>query len=222
MPVPAWVPIVAALAGGGAAGACITALVTSFRNRVQPVAYRLQARELFSNASQNGALDIKVSVSEAGIRHEFDNLYELDIEIINTGNVDRPTFDFGLTLPAKQQAVLVEGRTTDRHHRFTSLPTLSPENVSRELDIQVNPFNRGDRYGVVLYINRDDDNTLIGGIDISSPQSVIFKPIPVPSELVLEYLRVLSFIPGNKGIHELITNVVGDRASRDIVRRARR
>ena len=222
MPVPAWVPIVAALAGGGAAGACITALVTSFRNRVQPVAYRLQARELFSNALQNGALDIKVSVSEAGRRHEFDNLYELDIEIINTGNVDWPTFDFGLTLPAKQQAVLVEGRMTDRHHRFTSLPTLSPENVSRELDIQVNPFNRGDRYGVVLYINRDDDNTLIGGIDISSPQSVIFKPIPVPSELVLEYLRVLSFIPGNQGIHELIAHVIGDRASRDIVRRARR
>lgn len=221
MTVPEWVPIVAALIGGGAAGACITAIVTSFRNRVQPVAYRLQARELFSSASQNGALDVKVSVSEAGKKHEFDNLYELDIEIVNRGNTDRSTFDFGLTLPSKQQAVLVESRTTDRHHQFTTLPILSPENASRELDFEVKPFNRGDKYGVVLYVNRDDIDTLISGIEISSPQSVVFKPIPIPSELMIEYLRLFSFVPGNKVMLELITSVVGDRSSRDIVRRIR-
>jgi hypothetical protein len=42
-----WLQIVAALLGGGAAGAIITALVSAYRNRVQPVGYKTEVIQVF-------------------------------------------------------------------------------------------------------------------------------------------------------------------------------
>jgi hypothetical protein len=69
-----WFPIVAGVVGGGAAGAIITALVTSYRNRVQPVALRVSSHEMFRSANKPEGTNVKVLISDGQNKYEYDNL----------------------------------------------------------------------------------------------------------------------------------------------------
>ncbi len=191
-----WFPIAGAILGGGAAGAIITAIVTSFRNRVQPVGLRVVAREMFRSAKKPGHTDVKVLISDGANKHEYANLHEVAVDVFNSGNVDRESFKFGLTLGAGQRVVLIEPSTQDRHHQFVSLADVSPANESAELDFEVTPFNRGDAYSLILYVTSEHGAMHGRDIVFSSPSPVKFVAAPEVSELMLGVLKSAAIFPG--------------------------
>jgi hypothetical protein len=68
-----WLPIVAALVGGGAMGAVITAVVTSFRNRIQPVDYRIEVSPVLQPGSSRSDVDYSLTINDQGRDFKFSN-----------------------------------------------------------------------------------------------------------------------------------------------------
>ena len=163
------------LIGGGAAGALINAFVSWRRNRSQPVGYRIEKKPLFQNLAANESLLFRVTALHQGMQFPVDNLYTVQVDIINRGNQDRPTFAFGITLPEGHQAIALESTGRDRHHLFEKQPDISPAAPIPELDFVVKPFNRGDEYSLRFYVTSSDIETdTESPILISSSEPVSF------------------------------------------------
>lgn len=90
--------IAASILGGGAVGAIITAVVTSYRGRVQPIGRRVEVSPLFTSGFAGSSLTANVTVSDGTTDYKFPNLHVADIQLVNRGNRDLPTFTFGVTL----------------------------------------------------------------------------------------------------------------------------
>lgn len=184
-----WLPAVLGLLGGGAVGAMITATVTSFRSRIQPVGFRVEPLTMFRGVSNDRGVKLKVSLESDGQVYNFPNLHAIDVEIVNRGNADKPSFEFGVTLSELEKAVFVETTKTDRHHVFTTVPLASPTEPSNELDFVVAPFNRGDRYRFTAYVTLPPGKDLIGKISFSSPLPVVFTPMETMGEIGMTIVK---------------------------------
>jgi hypothetical protein len=122
-----WLPIAPGILGGGAMGAVITAVVTHFRNRIQPVGYQIQILPIFVGAGELGTLALRVIFTdEEKSSWAFDNLYVMQIDVENRGNQDKENFDFGITLSSDAKAIFVITTTQDRHHKVQDLSKASP------------------------------------------------------------------------------------------------
>src|ERR1019366_2689230 len=93
----------AAVLSGGAAGAVITALVTSFRNRIQPVRYQVKTVPVFSKAPKNSAIETAVTIRQNGNEYSFGNLYLTEIRVINAGNQNIKDFTLGISMGANDR-----------------------------------------------------------------------------------------------------------------------
>jgi hypothetical protein len=133
-----------ALLGGGAAGAVITAIVSAYRNRVQPVRYELKTVPVFANPPKNSTLDTIVTLRENGKDYGFRNLYLTELRLMNAGNLDVKTFTLGITLSEKDRIVNASCDSPDRHHAATQTVKVSAAEPKRAIDFRLVPFNRMD------------------------------------------------------------------------------
>jgi hypothetical protein len=185
MPDIQWPQIVASLIGGGAAGAIITAFVTRHRNRIQPIRYKLEIKELFAGVTAGPSTSVQVVLNDKGVVHAFGNLQQVNLEINNRGNVDREKFNFSLSFPHDTKIVLLEANDADRNHKFTSRPEISPAKPVDVLDFEIQPFNRGDVYEVTAYV-ADAEALKEDDILLTSPAPVSFVASYSSSDLLLK------------------------------------
>jgi hypothetical protein len=101
---------------------------------------------------------------ESGKQWSFNNLYETKIELMNFGNQDFATFSFGITLPQSKPAIFQsEPSTADRHHKLIRKTAVSPAVPVTDLDYEMTPFNREDRYAWSLYVTSNDNEPVSEG-----------------------------------------------------------
>jgi len=186
---PEWTQIGASLIGGGAAGACITALVSAYRNRRQPVGHSIQEVPVFRHTLGDSSLQAKITVSDGTNDFQFDNLFLLDVRIVNRGNRDMAQFPFGVTLSEDNKAIHVESVTPDRHHAVIERSDVTPAAPKGEVDFALQPFNRADTYLLKLYVVLPDGRERPGPIAISSPEAIRLTTMPSVGELLAQAAR---------------------------------
>jgi hypothetical protein len=174
--------IVASLIGGGAVGAIITAIVTSYRNRVQPVGRRIEILPLLTSSSPGSTLKPEVTLSDGSTDYKFKNLFVADVQIVNRGNKDFPSFAFGMTLAAGDTVVHLEPYGADRHHVACVATAVSPGKPAQEVDVTLKPFNRGDSYSLKVFVVAG--STEPGAIVVGSSEAIRFTEMPTLSETV--------------------------------------
>ncbi|MEO8382495.1 MAG: hypothetical protein ABI779_22740 [Acidobacteriota bacterium] len=196
---PKWIPIVATLLGGGAAGALITLLVTSYRNRRQPVGFRKDLLPVFRQTVSDQRFSATVRIDAGDRTLEFDNLSLATIELVNRGNRDLSSFSVGFTLAKGDAALFAECGTPDRHHAALIADAPTPMLAKQQLDYVLTPFNREDRYTFKFYIYTPPGREP-GEISIGSREPVFFKPMPTLVELAAAAARGRSVDVGPFGI----------------------
>ena len=172
-------------------GALITQVATSYRNRLQPIGYRSESSNLFSPPTDGSAPNFRVTFTPAsGSATELTNVHALRVELINRGSQDRAKMALGITIPEGQGIVHAEKITGDRHHKLKIETALRPEAPSNEIDLVLEPFNRGDAYTLTLYITLPPGEHEAGPIDPSSAEAVRFVELPTPAELAEEAIGI--------------------------------
>jgi hypothetical protein len=191
-----WGQIAVGVATGGAAGAIITAAVTSIKNRKQPVGYRIDIVPVFKHgklADSQIIATLNLSSPTAGYGTNIPNLFIADIRLENRGNRDLVALELGLTLSETDSAVYCSINSIDRHHVGTIKNPVGPGSPSREIDIRLVPFNRQDIYNLTLYLVTDPTSDEPGEIGFSSTEPVVFTRKPSVAELAAEVATGLAF-----------------------------
>lgn len=188
----------ASIIGGGAAGAIITGLVTSYKARILPIGKRIEVSPLFTSDFGGPNFTTCITVSDGTTDYNFPNLHVAEILLINRGNRDLSSFSFGITLSGKDKVVHVEPLSQDRHHVASLINTCTPMAPSSALDFKLCPLNRGDSYTLKLFIVAEADEPT--ALSISSPEPVRFTEIPSVAETLA---AVASTMPINLGPLEL-------------------
>jgi hypothetical protein len=178
-----WWHIILPLITGGAFGAVITALVTSYKNRIQPVGHRIDLRPVFRGSKT--ALNAKITISDGTNEHQFHNLFLFEVEIVNKGNQDIKEFPLGFTLKNGAEAIYAEYKSPDRHHTV-SPSGVSPSTPKSEMDITIKPFNRGDLYSFYLYVVIPEGLKEPQTVNLSSSYPIKFVDIPTIGEMVAQ------------------------------------
>jgi hypothetical protein len=179
-----WLQVAAALVGGGAVGAVITALVTAYRMRQQPVGRRVDVLPVFRPSRGPGQLEAAIAISHGGKAVTFKNLFLAEVQVVNRGNRDLEEFSFGATLGNGDQCIYVEAAAPDRHHQVLQDTPVAPDAPRREIDFRVKPFNRGNVYSFKLYVvipagEREPKEVVLG-----SPNPIRFVAMPTAGEML--------------------------------------
>lgn len=181
-----WPPIIAALIGGGAAGAIINATVAAFRGRQQPVGHRVDLVPVFRPSGGASQLEAAIAVTNQGKTATFKNLFLAEIQVVNKGNQDLDEFPFGATLGDGDVCIHVEATPPDRFHMFRVLTPATPHSPQQQVDFALKPFNRGDSYAVKLYLVIPDSRIEPEPIALGSASPVKFVKMPTAGEIFAE------------------------------------
>jgi hypothetical protein len=196
-----WIAIGASLLGGGAVGAIITAIVTSHRNRIQPVYYTTEYINLYHEVpniyTKSSAITIKneLVITRDNVNHEYENPLIIRLRLINVGNRDMDKFQFGITLltegVADAKVVYCESETEDRHHKVIIESSVDLMKPSKEVDFLLAPFNRGDIYTFTFFVTKSSNSTEIPSIQPSTscPVKFVKKPIVSPMGITIRTLE---------------------------------
>lgn len=179
-----WIKYIPPLLGGGAMGALLTGVISSYRNRIQSVSYRIDILPIFKQTLESSQLQAKVTISEGESQFEFNNLFLVNIEFSNKGNADVSIFPFGITLSNGDISIYNEVKTRDRHHVFEQITPVSSNEPRSEIDFIIKPFNRSDTCQMKLYIVVKQAQTGPSKIQLSSPLPIKFKAVPNIEETI--------------------------------------
>lgn len=179
-----WLQIVAALIGGGAVGAIITAVVSAYRARQQPIGRRIDVLPVFRPSGRAGQLEAAIAVSHGGRSVTFENLFLAEVQVVNRGNRDLDEFAFGATLGDGDQCIYVEAAAPDRHHNVLQDTLVAPDAPLREIDFRVKPFNRGDVYSFKLYVVIPPGDEEPKDIVLGSSSPIRFVAMPTAGEIL--------------------------------------
>ena len=179
-----WVQIVAGLVGGGAIGAVITAILSSYRGRRQPVGSRIDILPDFPQTPSDPPLQAKIVITHNNQTTTFENLFLAEIQVVNRGNKDLDEFQFGTTLVDNDRCIYVEAVPPDRHHQVSQRTTVSPQSPQKDIDLVLQPFNRGDSYLFKLYLVIPEGQNEPGEIKLGSPSPIKFVEMPTVGELI--------------------------------------
>lgn len=183
-----WYKLIATLIGGGAIGAIITAIVTKYRGRKQPIGKIIKIENVFAPGNLVSEHLTKITFSGTTETFHYDNLYLVQVLIQNDGNKDFDEFTFGLTFPDFAKAIKVNAKGEDRHHAILSKEKIDFGSSSSIADFSLRPFNRHDKYQILIYATCDNNKTL-EEVKISSQMPVIFKDIEI---INLSFLEILN------------------------------
>jgi hypothetical protein len=179
--------------GGGAFGALITLVATWYKNRRQPIGYKIETIEIFKEDPYLPSLQAilsRISGSEEGDDEEelahntivLKNLSVARITLVNKGNQDHTEFRFGVTFAEGDTAIDLRTEALDRHHIAKSLTKVDITNEQREIDFSLTPFNRGDKYLLSIYFTYKVPDQ---PIELSTPHPVRFVEIGAMSQTAL-------------------------------------
>jgi len=186
-----YLPMIGSLLGGGLMGAFVTAAVSHYRSRLQPVGRRIEIDPILRPKPAGTTLAAKITVEHDYRQHTFDNLFLARIQIVNQGNKDYDEFSFGITLPTEDFVVYLEGSGADRHHAITPSVTVTPDKQAQEVDFSCKPFNRGDSYTLSAFIVTNSAGGP-GDIAVSSKLPVKFVEIPSLGETMGQAITAVS------------------------------
>jgi hypothetical protein len=93
-----YLKLAAAVLGGGAFGAIITATVSFYRNRIQPVRFQLKTVPIFAKEPKASQFEAVVILTQDGKEYRFENLYFTELTLVNGGNQDVKQFTVGITM----------------------------------------------------------------------------------------------------------------------------
>jgi len=147
-----WPQLAGALLGGGAAGALITAVVSIYRARPQPVGRRIDVVPVFRPSGNAEQLEAVIALTHTGKTVTFKNLFLAEVQVVNKGNHDLDELKFGVTLGDGDRCVFVEATPPDRHHNVSLGGPVTPDAPQHEIDFVLKPFNRRDSYLFKLYL----------------------------------------------------------------------
>jgi hypothetical protein len=176
-----WLKILLPLLGGGAVGAIITMIVTTFRNKIQSVGYKILIDKIFYPDAISNTEITKITFSGATQTYHFDNLFIATVLLTNSGNKDIEKFVCGVTLPENIKVVKIETIPQDRHHSVLLKSDIKFDKTSSEIDFELVPFNRKDTYEIKLYITISTETLELSNIKLGSPHPVKF--VAMSSEL---------------------------------------
>lgn len=180
----------ASILGGGAVGAVITGLVTSYKARVLPIGRRVEVSPLFTSNFGGTNFSTSVTVSDGTTDYKFPNLHVAEVQLVNRGNRDLAAFNFGITLSSLDKAVHVEPQARDRHHVATLRGACTPALPSSDLDFELRPLNRGDSYILRVFIVAGGEEP--ESLSIGSSEPVRFTEIPSVAETLAIAASTLS------------------------------
>lgn len=171
------IKILAALLGGGLMGAFVNNYYAEKRNRIQPVGKKLTVNYVDLPKIMTG-YEAKITVTSMADGGDyqsqlFEKLAIVRLELSNDGNKDFEKFEIGINLPIGTEAIGLQSDTGDRYHKFTCKQKVSMENTTNELDFEIAPFHRKEKYSVTL-ITKTDSDKLIEEITLSKSQSIKF------------------------------------------------
>ena len=180
-----WIHVIASLIGGGAVGAIINTLVSSYRSRLQPVGHRLETLPVFiPQSGDTSGLTAKIMVMHGNMATTFNNLYLAEVQVINKGNRDLDEFKFGVTLGDEDKCIFITSSSPDRHHEVLQETEVSPQSPQGEVDFKLRPFNRRDSYFFKLYIVIPEGAKEPGILKLGSPSPVRFSEMPTVGEVL--------------------------------------
>lgn len=190
-----WVQIGIALISGGTMGAIITAIITAIKGRQQPVGKRIEVLPVFSPTSDSGKIEAAIAIKYDKETASFDNLFLINLNIVNKGNKDIEFFEFGATLSDGDKCIYVEHTAPDRHHVISMKSPVTPLLPQSEIDIQLRPFNRGDSYFFKFYIVIPESKKVPNELSLSSPCPIKFTTIPSAGEIFSNVMLTLGPFP---------------------------
>jgi hypothetical protein len=150
---PDIITIIVALIGSATTGAVITAIITSRRNRVQPIGTNVNISGSIIPENLVDGHVTKITISGSTESYHYDTLYLVSVELLNKGNTDFEEFQFGITLPENTSIINIKANGLDRHHQVESKPDVGFNSDTNEMDFILKPFNRRDKYKVMLTLS---------------------------------------------------------------------
>ena len=193
---------------GGFAGAVLNTIVTTYRNRIQPVGYSLDIIDIFQKGEdfpRHAQLSVVEHPLGFGQTRAVNNFSMARITVTNQGNQDFKEFSFGVTMDGDGKSSDVRFQGADRHHVITmGLPTFDideePKKPIIAFDFNMAPFNRGDTYEVDIYYTYEKEGVefklsssypvrfaekgmaieLAKGIGVTLVKEVARKSLPMP------------------------------------------
>lgn len=145
-------------------------------SRRQPIKYQLRTTTIFAGATEDRFGTVtKLVVQQKGERSEYDNLHAIELTVANAGNVDIPSFKFGVTLPEGRLLVRIQSNPPDRHHAVQiSAPQTEADVLPQDIDFTLEPFNRGDQYSLIFQVSAEEGHDLGAPLAMSTPHPVKF------------------------------------------------
>jgi hypothetical protein len=179
------IALIISFLGGGAVGAIINQAVTSYKNRRQPIGYKLEVLEIFDKTKVYGTkavITIEAEErSDGRVALIVETLSVARLRLVNQGNQDIPEFLFGVSL-GENEAFRYKETTQDKHHKVVCLtpPSPNPTGLKTELDFKLMPFNRNEEYYIDIYFTYDVPPP--DKITLSTPHPVRFVEIGAKAE----------------------------------------
>jgi hypothetical protein len=171
------IKLAAAVTSGGAAGAIITAVATSYRNRIQPVRYQVKTVPVFAQAPKYSGVETGVILKQNGNEYSLPNLHLTEIRLVNAGNQNLKTFTLGVTMGDKDLIVSATSEAPDRHHNAKLVNDVSAADPKQGVDFSITPFNRRDLY-LLRILSTSISSAEPGEVKLSSDEAVRFvKPV---------------------------------------------
>jgi hypothetical protein len=170
-----YMTLIISLVSGGAFGALITIVYTQYQKRKQPVEYNIKTNTIFIPADISKDHETSITISGNDIEakeYKFNNLFLAILEVKNTSTIDFENFKFGVFLSNNRNIVKIEFSTLDKKHELNILPKVNFENTRNEIDVELNPFNRQEKYELKLYISGGENYITNGEIEISTKHAI--------------------------------------------------
>jgi hypothetical protein len=189
-----WYTIIIPIVGGGAMGALISAGVSAYRNRIQPIGQEIEFVPIFRGTLGTSSLRTQVTVCEDSQEIKFDNLHIGQVKLINRGSNDYDEFELGITLSNGDLAIYVEPQTPDRLHKAECSTPVTPAEPKSELDFVLKPFNRGNTYTLQVFIVTTSEKERPEKIELSSTEAIRFVTMPTLTEQLAQATRFISVV----------------------------
>jgi hypothetical protein len=171
--LPSWVPLVAALVSGGAAGALINAYFAHRRNRIQPLQYREAVSHVFDGVLPSSSVKASITLTSSdGTKAEYNNLHLVNTEFINTGSLDLAPFIFNAAAAEGYEFVFVDAPKPDASHSVIISNPPSPATKKKDLEVKLSPLNRANKYQISFYLIADGPRPKSNLINYTSAQPV--------------------------------------------------
>jgi len=191
-----WLHVISALLGGGAAGAIISAIVSAYRARRQPIGRRVNVLPVFRQSGGPSTLRAQIAIMQDSDTITFENLFLAEVQIVNRGNSDIEEFEFGATLGDGDLCIHVESSPSDRHHQILEQTLVTPQEPKQEIDFKLKPFNRGDSYSFKLYLVIPPAQEEPRNIELGSSSPIKFVDMASVVEILASATATTVFMVG--------------------------